>query len=82
MSIPDGLSNLFAINWLYGFITSIVLFYVVHKSFPDRQTLIPATIHGDEVVEGAVDDLDKNSDNMAEKGVHQVTTTLETHKSS
>ena len=69
MSIPNGLSNLFAVNWLYGFVCSVILFYVLHKLFPDRPTLIPATIYGDEVAEGAGDGLDANSDNMAEKGV-------------
>jgi hypothetical protein len=67
VSIPDGLSNLFAINWLYGFVCSIILFYVLHKLFPDLSTLIPATIYGD--AEEAVNDLDANSDSVAEKGV-------------
>lgn len=67
--VPDGLVNLFAINWLYGFVLSVVLFYAIHKIFPDRQTLIPATIFGDEVAEGVADGSDANSDNAAEKGV-------------
>ena len=68
--IPDGLQNLFAINWLYGFVLSVVLFYVLHKLFPDRQTLIPATITGDEVAQGVVEGSDGNSDNATEKGLH------------
>jgi hypothetical protein len=70
--LPDGLVNLFAINWLYGFVLSVVLFYALHKIFPDRQTLIPATILGDEVAEGVVDGSDANSDNAAEKGVRYI----------
>lgn len=69
VSVPSGLANLFAINWLYGFVLSVVLFYTIHKIFPDRQTLIPATILGDEVAEGVAGGSDANSDNAVEKGV-------------
>lgn len=51
--IPTALSHLFTINWLYGFVASCVLSYVLNLIFPDRGTLIPDVIHGDvEVVEG------------------------------
>ena len=69
VSIPDDLSNLFDVNWLYGFFSSVILFYGAHKLFPDHATLIPATIYGDEVAEGAVDGLDMSSDNIPVKGV-------------
>jgi hypothetical protein len=80
VSIPDKLSNLFAINWLYGFISSIIIFYVLHKLFPDHSTLIPSTIYGDEVARGTVDELDTNNDNIADKGVQRNATTEITDK--
>ena len=70
--IPIELSHLFAINWLYGFVASCVLYYVLNVVFPDRKTLIPEVIHGDtEIVEG-VGSIDQCSmdgaEGRAEKG--------------
>ena len=65
--IPQGLSNLFAVNWLYGFVCSVILFYILHKLFPDHSTLIPATIYGDEATREVVGGSDANT--AAEKGV-------------
>lgn len=42
--IPTALSNIFAINWLYGFITSCVLYYALNIIFPEVGTLIPYVI--------------------------------------
>jgi hypothetical protein len=40
-------------HWLYGFVASCVLYYVLNVVFPGRKTLIPNIIHGDtEVVKG------------------------------
>ncbi|TVY44681.1 putative permease [Lachnellula subtilissima] len=64
--IPIELSHLFAINWLYGFVASCVLYYVLNVVFPDRKTLIPEVIHGDtEIVEG-VGSIDQSSTDGAE----------------
>jgi len=69
--IPIALSNLFSINWLYGFFASCILYYVLNVAFPDRGTLITHTITGDaEVVEG-VDSSNASTDEasrQAEKG--------------
>jgi len=47
VQIPDGLSNLFAINWLYGFVASCVVYYGLNLAFPDPTTIIPSVIHGE-----------------------------------
>ncbi|KAL3422668.1 ncs1 allantoate transporter [Phlyctema vagabunda] len=47
--IPPGLTRLFAINWLYGFTASCVLYYVLNVAFPDQATLISRGVHGDDV---------------------------------
>jgi NCS1 family nucleobase:cation symporter-1 len=71
--IPKELSNLFAINWLYGFVASCVLYYVLNVIFPDRGTLIARVIQGDtEVVEGVIasDESTDGNSGRAEKGLH------------
>jgi hypothetical protein len=45
--IPKALSNLFSINWLYGFVASSILYYILNLIFPDHRTLIPSVIQGD-----------------------------------
>ena len=71
--IPIELSNLFNINWLYGFISSVILYYVLNIAFPDRRSLIPCVIYGDtEISEPVLDASDNNSGNeegKAEKGL-------------
>lgn len=70
--IPMELSHLFTINWLYGFVTSCVLYYVLNLIFPDRGTLIPSVIHGDvEVVEGVSSNNESTDGEIgqAEKGL-------------
>jgi NCS1 family nucleobase:cation symporter-1 len=71
--IPKELSNLFDINWLYGFVVSCVLYYVLNVIFPDRRTLIARVIQGDtEVVEGVIasDESTDGNSGRAEKGLH------------
>jgi NCS1 family nucleobase:cation symporter-1 len=53
VKIPADLTHLFAINWLYGFISACILYYTFNLIWKDEKTLIPATIHGDvQIVEG------------------------------
>lgn len=77
--IPTALSNLFSVNWLYGFCASCILYYVLNVVFPDRGTLIEHTITGDtEVVEG-LESSNASTDedgSRAEKG-HKVQTPVE-----
>lgn len=70
--IPTALANLFSINWLYGFISSCVIYYVLNVVFPDRETLIPAVIDGiSDVVEGVTtgDESTDGDSSRAEKGL-------------
>jgi NCS1 family nucleobase:cation symporter-1 len=71
--IPIALNHLFTINWLYGFVSSCVLYYVLNVIFPDRGTLIPEVIHGDtEAVEGVASSDQSSTDGAegrAEKGL-------------
>jgi len=71
--IPKELSNLFAINWLYGFVASSVLYYVLNVVFPDKRTLIACVVQGEtEVVEGVIasDESTNGNSGRAEKGLH------------
>ena len=47
--IIAGARNLYSFDWLYGFVTSIFVYTVLHKIFPWKESLIPKTIDGVEV---------------------------------
>jgi NCS1 family nucleobase:cation symporter-1 len=69
--IGQGMENLFAINWLYGFIASIVLYVGMNIAAPHRRTLIPAVIHGTaSVYEGSEPDTEGSEHHVidSEKG--------------
>ncbi|KAJ5184731.1 NCS1 allantoate transporter [Penicillium cf. griseofulvum] len=44
--IGMGLQHLYAINYLYGFCTSLVLYFLLNYFWPDRPTLIPHVVPG------------------------------------
>lgn len=46
VQVSQGLQNLFSFNWLYGFITSICIYYVLNLLFPHRPTLIQRVVPG------------------------------------
>lgn len=56
VQIPSGLANLFAINWLYGFVLSIGLYVVLNLIWPHHQTIISHTVHGTPVAAIEVDE--------------------------
>ncbi|KAJ9644289.1 hypothetical protein H2204_001640 [Knufia peltigerae] len=58
--IPAGLQHLFAINWLYGFCLTVVLYAVLNLLFPDKKTLIARVIQGVSV-SGAGDEEESTS---------------------
>lgn len=44
--ISQGLQNLFNFNWIYGFVTSIFIYYFLNLIFPHRPTLIDRVVPG------------------------------------
>lgn len=42
--INDGVTNLYTINWLFGFVTSIVLYTALSYAVPAKETLLKDTI--------------------------------------
>lgn len=46
VSIDIGLQHLYSINYLYGFLLSFTLYFVLNYFWPDRATLIPAVVPG------------------------------------
>ncbi|KAI1854981.1 hypothetical protein JX265_012336 [Neoarthrinium moseri] len=46
VTISEGLQHLFDFNWIYGFVTSILVYYMLNLVSPHRATLIPKVIHG------------------------------------
>lgn len=46
VQISQGLQNLFSFNWIYGFVTSICIYYSLNLCFPHRPTLIEKRVPG------------------------------------
>ena len=44
VAIPSGLANLYNINWLYGFHTTIFLYWILSYVRPPRETFVSETI--------------------------------------
>jgi nucleobase:cation symporter-1, NCS1 family len=55
VNIPDGMRHLFAINYMYGFVSAMVLYLVLNWIWPDKKTLIPYVVHGTPVTDIEVD---------------------------
>lgn len=53
--IPAEFQHLFAINWLYGFIPTVVLYVVLNLLFRDRNTLIRRVVRGTTFVPCEID---------------------------
>lgn len=51
VGISEGAKNLYTFDWLFGFVTSVVVYTVVSWGWPARESLVENTIYGD-VVEG------------------------------
>jgi NCS1 family nucleobase:cation symporter-1 len=47
--VNAGILNLYTFDWLFGFVTSIVLYTAFSKIFPDKKALVPATVYGHEM---------------------------------
>ncbi|ETN42390.1 uncharacterized protein HMPREF1541_01544 [Cyphellophora europaea CBS 101466] len=46
VSIPAGMRNLFAINYMYGFVSALVIYLVLNWIWPQKRTLIPHVVYG------------------------------------
>ncbi|KAI0484972.1 uracil permease [Xylariaceae sp. FL0804] len=44
VTINEGLQHLFSFNWIYGFVTSVALYYALNLFFPHHPTLIPRVV--------------------------------------
>ncbi|KAH8894284.1 NCS1 allantoate transporter [Thozetella sp. PMI_491] len=67
VTISQGLQNLFAFNWLYGFVVSVSLYYFLNFFFPHRPTLIDRVVPGYKVGSGDVEDVDAERQDSHEK---------------
>lgn len=47
--ITSGAVHLYTFDWLYGFVSAIFVYTVLHLIFPCRESLVPKTIDGVEV---------------------------------
>lgn len=56
MQISEGMHHLYSFNWLFGFVSSIVLYTALSWVFPARETLMTHTIwnRNSESIEGVV----------------------------
>ncbi|KAI0121223.1 putative allantoin permease [Xylariales sp. AK1849] len=56
VAISEGLQQLFSFNWIYGFVTSICLYYMLNLFFPHRPTLIERVVPGYQYTVDGVDE--------------------------
>lgn len=85
LKISEGARNLYTICWLYGFVSSIVVYVGLHAVCPAKASLVERTIDGVEVVserkeystsrEGSEDDEEKSQG--GEKRVEKVRVRVE-----
>lgn len=52
VTLNSGLIHLYDINWLFGFPTSVFIFWILNLVAPARETLVPKTIPGVTSCEG------------------------------
>lgn len=50
--ISAGARNLYTFDWLFGFVTSIVLYVSLSYIFPARESLVEQTVYGHNVIDG------------------------------
>lgn len=70
--VSEGLKHLYSINWLYCFLLSFSLYFVLSKLFPPKATIIPAMILGlpAEAADSVADEKDgKETDSTEVKAV-------------
>jgi len=53
--ISEGAKNVYTFDWLFGFVTSVVLYTVLSWVWPAKETLVESTVYGD-VVDGVGSD--------------------------
>jgi NCS1 family nucleobase:cation symporter-1 len=54
VSISAGARNLYTFDWLFGFVTSIVVYTALSLILPDKESLVSETIYGHDVVVGGI----------------------------
>jgi NCS1 family nucleobase:cation symporter-1 len=64
--ISSGAKNLYTFDWLFGFVTSIVVYTSLSYIFPHKDSGIVTTIYGHDVDEGTPSDVESSG---REKGV-------------
>jgi NCS1 family nucleobase:cation symporter-1 len=70
VNISNGAKNLYTFDWLFGFVTSIVVYTSLSYIFPHKGSQIVTTIYGHGVDEGTPSDVE-SSGAQGEKGVHK-----------
>lgn len=52
--ITNGAKNLYTFDWLFGFVTSIVVYTALSWAFPEKESLIENTVYGYDVDEATI----------------------------
>ena len=68
VQISQGAQNLYTFDWLFGFVTSIVLYTGLSKLFPDKNSLVEDTIWHLDAVEGVPSDVENGAGSVAGSG--------------
>ena len=68
VQISQGAQNLYTFDWLFGFVTSIVLYTALSKIFPDKNSLVEETIWHLDAVEGIPSDVENGGGSVEGSG--------------
>lgn len=52
LTISDGAVNLYTFDWLFGFVTSVLLYTALSWLFPAHETILTETVWNNEAIEG------------------------------
>ncbi|KAH6692881.1 permease for cytosine/purines, uracil, thiamine, allantoin-domain-containing protein [Leptodontidium sp. MPI-SDFR-AT-0119] len=71
VKISAGARNLFTFDWLFGFVTSIVVYTTLSLVFPQKSSLVERTVYGPESAVTGVSDVESvRAGDMSGEGQH------------
>jgi NCS1 family nucleobase:cation symporter-1 len=51
VAIPLACKHLYSFEWLYGFVSSVLVYTLLNRLFPSKGALVPRSVYGLEVME-------------------------------
>jgi NCS1 family nucleobase:cation symporter-1 len=74
-AISQGAKNMYSFDWLYGFVSSIIIYAIVSKVFPNKESLVETAVYGHEFLDASdLSEKDHPSDHSPAKDFGNVET--------